>query len=966
MAKKLLLIDGFSILFRAFYGMPLTMTSPDGAHTGAVYGFMTILNKVLEDEAPDYLAVAFDRPEPTFRHEMYPEYKGNRSAAPPEFHEQVPILKELLGKMNIPIISEAGYEADDVLGTLANRAAKEAIDVTIVSGDRDLLQIASDRIRIVIPKTRGGKTEYEQYTPSDVENVYGVTPQKFIELKALMGDSSDNVPGLPGVGPKTALKILQNFGSIENAFEHVDEIKPNKAQEAMREHYDLLELSRKLVTIVTDAPFELDPAALTVEDIYNPLGYDELRRLGFRSLLAKYAQKMEAAGTGSRTEAGAEAAGAAEKAALTEENAAGQPAGSEQHLPGTCETVMVRTAEEAEAAFAALAKENTIGAAVLTEDGVFYRAAAAGAERTYIFEGKPEAAGTADPVENAAAAGFAKFLAEGPEIAVCGAKAFFKWILAADEKAVLAARARKGVFDAVVAAYLINPLKSDWDFDAIANGYLGANVPDAQELIGKKGIAAFLGGETPSLKTDANGQVAFDFGAMADSGKEEAETKPQESSAQAAVTKLAALQAETALQSMQPLKEKLAEEEMTELFETIEMPLVYVLASMEREGILASREELARYGASLEKRIGELTAAIYEEAGEEFNLNSPKQLGHILFEKMRLPGGKKTKTGYSTAADVLEKMAPEHPIVANILEYRTYAKLKSTYADGLAAYIGADGRIRTTFNQTITATGRLSSTDPNLQNIPMRMDLGRLIRKCFYPAEGCVFVDADYSQIELRILAHMSGDEKLIEAYREARDIHRTTASQVFHVPFDEVTDLMRRNAKAVNFGIVYGISSFGLSQGLSISRQEAADYIEQYFETYPSIKAFLDGLVAEAKEKGYAVSLFGRRRPVPELREANFMRRSFGERVAMNSPIQGTAADIMKIAMNRVYDRLKKENLRSKLILQIHDELLIEAPEEEAEQVRTILMEEMKASASLKVALETDCHIGTDWYEAK
>ncbi|MBE5997412.1 MAG: DNA polymerase I [Lachnospiraceae bacterium] len=441
---------------------------------------------------------------------------------------------------------------------------------------------------------------------------------------------------------------------------------------------------------------------------------------------------------------------------------------------------------------------------------------------------------------------------------------------------------------------------------------------------------------------------------------------PAESPEQAAVTKLAVLQAETALLAMPALREKLAEEEMSALFDEIEMPLVFVLASMEREGILASREELAKYGASLEKRINELTAAVYEAAGEEFNLNSPKQLGQILFEKMQIPGGKKTKTGYSTAADVLEKLAPDHPIVSNILEYRTYAKLKSTYADGLAAFIDPDGRIRTTFNQTITATGRLSSTDPNLQNIPMRMDLGRLIRKCFYPAEGCVFVDADYSQIELRILAHMSGDEKLIEAYREARDIHRTTASQVFHVPFDEVTDLMRRNAKAVNFGIVYGISSFGLSQGLSISRQEAADYIEQYFLTYPSIKAFLDGLVAEAKEKGYAISLFGRRRPVPELREANFMRRSFGERVAMNSPIQGTAADIMKIAMNRVYDRLHKDGLRSKLILQIHDELLIEAPEEEAEQVKTILSEEMKASATLKVALETDCHIGTDWYEAK
>jgi DNA polymerase-1 len=399
---------------------------------------------------------------------------------------------------------------------------------------------------------------------------------------------------------------------------------------------------------------------------------------------------------------------------------------------------------------------------------------------------------------------------------------------------------------------------------------------------------------------------------------------------------------------------------------TVEMPLVSVLASMECEGILASREELKKYGDRLNERIEELTKDIYEEAGEEFNINSPKQLGVILFEKMKLKGGKKTKTGYSTAADVLEKLAPESKIVANILEYRTYSKLKSTYADGLQNCIEEDGRIRTTFNQTITATGRLSSTDPNLQNIPMREDLGRRIRKCFYPKEGCVFVDADYSQIELRVLAHMSGDEKLIEAYREAKDIHAATASQVFHVPYDEVTDQQRRNAKAVNFGIVYGQSSFGLSQGLSISRKEAQDYINDYFKTYPKIKAFLDGLVASAKEKGYAVSVFGRRRPVPELKASNFMQRSFGERVAMNSPIQGTAADIMKIAMNRVYARLMREGLKSKLILQIHDELLIEAPVEEAEYAKEILEEEMKAAANLSVALETDCHIGTDWYEAK
>ena len=512
----------------------------------------------------------------------------------------------------------------------------------------------------------------------------------------------------------------------------------------------------------------------------------------------------------------------------------------------------------------------------------------------------------------------------GVRIASCNGKSLLK--LTGIPKA-------ETLFDCIVAAYLIDPLKSDWKYDDVASGYMHATVKSEEELIGKKGPGAFVKAEPDRADVLAS---------------------------------MAGLSAYAAAGSADSLMKKLKEEEMDTLFNTIEMPLVSVLASMEREGILASREELKKYGDRLEERIEELTKEIYEDAGEEFNINSPKQLGVILFEKLKLKGGKKTKTGYSTAADVLEKLAPDAKIVANILEYRTYSKLKSTYADGLQSCIEEDGRIRTTFNQTITATGRLSSTDPNLQNIPMREDLGRRIRKCFYPKEGCVFVDADYSQIELRVLAHMSGDEKLIEAYREAKDIHAATASQVFHVPYEEVTDQQRRNAKAVNFGIVYGQSSFGLSQGLSISRKEAQDYINDYFKTYPKIKAFLDGLVSSAKEKGYAVSVFGRRRPVPELKASNFMQRSFGERVAMNSPIQGTAADIMKIAMNRVYARLMKEGLKSRLILQIHDELLIEAPTEEAEYARKILEEEMKGAANLSVALETDCHIGTDWYEAK
>ena len=991
--EKLLLLDGFSILFRAFYGMPMGMTAPDGTHTGAVYGFLTILFRMLEEERPGYLAVAFDRPEPTFRHELYAEYKGTRSAAPDEFHEQVPLVKEILTAMEIPVLSQPGFEADDILGTLARRAEEAGLAVKIVSGDRDLLQIASEGTEIIVPKTKGGQTLYEHYYPKDVEAAYGVTPEGFIELKALMGDSSDNVPGLPGVGPKTAQKILAQYGTIAEAMAHLSEIKPKKAMEAMRDHPDILELSKELVTIRTDAPIAFDRESLAVGTLYGEPVRTLFRRLGFKSLLRKMEEKAAgngqtaAAGT-KRTEgtAGRNLAGSAEEglagtaeghSAVTAEGypagtSGGNPAGTEKESPaGTAQGTNVEKAGATDAAEAAAEDRALIrlrdrealekllsdgraadaaGLSLLLEKGECYGAAVALPGTVYVWlrgDSLPE-----KDIKDA----LLRLLPSWKVAAVTDAKPVIRYLWpnsdaevakkeaeeaeASGKETLLSARKRGGFFDAHLAAYLLNPLKSDWDYDDISSGFLRKPIASREDLIGKKGLSAFAGGITSLL--------GF-------AGEQEK-----------ALVSLAGAEAETAADAAGPLRAQLAETEMEALFDGIEMPLTYVLAVMEENGILADRQRLREYGESLREHIDELTAAIYAEAGEAFNLNSPKQLGQILFEKMGLQGGKKTKTGYSTAADVLEKLAPEYPIVHNILEYRTYAKLKSTYADGLPAYIDGDGRIRTTFNQTITATGRLSSTEPNLQNIPMRMELGRLIRKCFYPAPGCVFADADYSQIELRILAHMSGDEQLIEAYREAKDIHRTTAAQVFGVPLSEVTDLMRRNAKAVNFGIVYGISSFGLSQGLSISRQEAADYIERYFATYPQIKAFLDGLVASAKEKGYAVSVFGRRRPVPELLASNYAQRSFGERVAMNSPLQGTAADIMKIAMNRVYDRLKAEGLRARMILQIHDELLIESPTEEAEKVQQILVEEMKAAADLKVTLDVDCHTGSDWYEAK
>ncbi len=880
MSEKLVLIDGHSILFRAFYGMPLGMTAPDGTHTNAVYGFLAILHKVIEEEKPDYLAVAFDLAAPTFRHKLYPAYKGTRQKAPEEFHEQVPVMKKLLTDMEIPVLTAEGWEADDILGTLARDAEMKGVGVSLISGDRDLLQIASAGTEIVIPKTRGGKTTYERYTPEIVKKTYGVTPEAFIELKALMGDTSDNVPGLPGVGPKTAQKIMETFGSIENAHNHVDEVKPPRASKAMKENWDQLLLSLDLVTIRTNAPVHFDEEAMRLGNPYNEKSYEDFKRLGFTSLLGRFDMNR------------------APKA----------PEFSFEEVSDLAE--MASSFEKA-------AHEKKIGVSLLEEDGKIYAAGLADGRSVRVFRTRG-------------------FITEADLLRYLGeAVSHAGQTACMNVKALLRhfpeIQSTGNLFDAVVAAYLTDPLKSDWAYDSVASAFLKQTVPSEEELIGKKGLAA----------------------AYADGKDEE-------------ISRLAAYMAAVALDSAGPLTQKLSALGMEKLFTDVEMPLTRTLASMENEGIICRRDELAKYGASLTARIDELTDLIYSEAGEEFNINSPKQLGNILFEKMHLTGGKKTKTGYSTAADVLEKLAPDYPIVANVLEYRTLAKLKSTYADGLAAFIKEDGKIHTTFNQTITATGRLSSADPNLQNIPMREELGRLIRKCFYPAEGCVFVDADYSQIELRILAHMSGDEKLIEAYREAKDIHRITASQVFHTPFDEVTDLQRRNAKAVNFGIVYGISSFGLSQGLSISRREAQEYINQYFKTYPKIKTFLDGLVESAREKGYAVSLFGRIRPIPELKSKNYMQRSFGERAAMNSPIQGTAADIMKIAMNRVYARLRREVPEARLILQIHDELLVEAPEGKAEQVQTILTEEMKHAADLKVTLETDCHIGRNWYEAK
>lgn len=871
MAEKIVLIDGHSILNRAFYGVP-DLTNAEGLHTNAIYGFLNIMFKILEEEKPEYLTVAFDVHAPTFRHEMYEEYKGTRKPMADELRQQVPVIKEVLTAMGIKIIEQAGLEADDLLGTIAKRGEEAGMEVAVISGDRDLLQLATEHVKIRIPKTKMGKTEIEDYYAADVMAKYQVTPKEFIDLKALMGDTSDNIPGVPSIGEKTATKIITEYHSIENAYEHVDEVKPPRASKALKEHWDLAQMSKVLATIEVNADFDYDFETAKLGNMYTEEAYALFQRLQFKNLLSKF----DISAPKNSVEDGFKEIHKLKDAKKILEDAM------------KAEVVGLTVFQDTKNVLPLFANEAGAGGIGIcfAKDQAYCIYADQDISMDYLNEQIKELTKKAGIVSAFHIKEKFKFLPIGKEEA---------W------------------FDGAIAAYLLNPLKNDYTYEDVAREQLNLIMED---------------------KVDEYVKICYE--------------------------------AYTAFSCVEPLTEKLQETEMWKLFKEIEMPLVFTLYDMEQNGVKVEAEELKIYGDKLAVRIVELEKEIYEEAGEVFNINSPKQLGVILFEKMGLKGGRKTKTGYSTAADVLEKLAPDYPIIGKILEYRQLTKLKSTYADGLANFIGMDGRIHGKFNQTITATGRISSTEPNLQNIPVRMELGRLIRKVFVPADGYVFVDADYSQIELRVLAHCSEDKMLIEAYKEAQDIHRITASQVFHTPFGEVTDLQRRNAKAVNFGIVYGISSFGLSEDLSITVKEAKQYIEQYFKTYPGIKTFLDNAVAHAKEQGYVVTLFGRRRPVPELASSNFMQRAFGERVAMNAPIQGTAADIMKIAMVGVNRQLKERNLKSRLVLQVHDELLVEAHESEVEIVKEILQHEMETAASLEVPLDVDMHTGKNWYEAK
>lgn len=875
--NKLLLIDGNSIMNRAFYGIP-DMTTNDGRHTNAIYGFLNIILKVIEEEQATHICVAFDLKKKTFRHEMYEAYKGTRKGMPEELHEQMPRIKEILQAMHIRIVEQEGFEADDLIGTLSKKGEREGFAVTILSGDRDLLQLATDTVLVRIPKTKHGKTEVEDYYAKNVVETYGVTPLIFIDMKGLMGDTSDNIPGVPGIGEKTAAKLLAEYGDLDGVYAAVDSMKASRMKQNLIENKDLAYLSKTLATIKLDCPIPFEFSEATYHDPFNAEAYTLFEDLELKSFYKRFSVEKK------------------------------------EEL--TFETVLIDDIDGYNALLAKLQKAKEVSFAWITQDGEALGVAVCmDLEHVYLIR-------------------FMMFITEAMvadnllalsrdyqvQLACMHVKKLLSFLNFHEEDAV---------FDAGLAAYLLQPNQSEYEYDTLAKVYLDVTLPSDKEMLGKEKLGYF------SFEDEK-------------------------------VQKWMAYQAIVPYKIKSVLREKLKETGMESLYDEMELPCLYALYEMEKNGIRVDGEALHQYGKKLRTRIEELTAEIHAMAGEEFNINSPKKLGEILFEKLGLKNGKKTKTGYSTSAEVLEKLTNAHPIIPRILEYRQLTKLNSTYAEGLAGYIRADGRIHGKFHQTVTVTGRISSADPNLQNIPTRMPLGREIRKVFIPEEGSVFVDADYSQIELRVLAHMSGDAALIAAYQADEDIHAITASQVFDVPLDQVDSTLRRKAKAVNFGIVYGISSFGLGQDLDISRKEAEGYIEKYFATYGKVKEFLDRTVEDAKKNGYTVTMFGRRRPIPELASSNFMTRSFGERAAMNAPVQGTAADIIKIAMVRVNRRLKEEHLQSKLVLQIHDELIIETKKEEVEIVQKLLVEEMMHAAELSVPLLVDANVGNSWYDAK
>lgn len=879
---KLMVVDGNSIINRSFYGIR-PLSTREGLYTHAVYGFLTTLQRLLDEEQPEALCVTFDRREPTFRHEADENYKATRHAMPEELAMQMPVLKEVLDAMDIPRYEMAGWEADDLIGTISRRCEAVGWDCVAVTGDKDSLQLITDRTRVKLVSTRMGQTTTKDMTPESFREAYGFEPIHMIDLKALMGDSSDNIPGVPGVGEKTAMALVQKYGSIEEIYRLLPDIEAKPAViRRLTEGEQSARHSYWLATIVTDVPMEFSPEE-NLRRPFKPELYELFLKLEFSKLIEKY----------------------------------GLSPAREAEVKAECTVTVERVEEPQRAAelLAAWRKADHVTVYALPDLAVL----------SIQWDTGADTAAAAELQENAYRGDWQALLTAlfAADIRKVGhhIKDTMRNLL---ERGV---DAEGYIFDTALAAYLLDATAGSYDLQRLFVAYFNEELPKPTHM--EKDAFTSLGDQAAA------------WAALHSYG-----------SAVAALYDI--------------LPERLREKDMTELYETVELPLCAVLARMEHRGFLVDGKALAAFGQDMAEKITELEQRIYDQAEEPFNINSPKQLGTVLFEKMQLPHGKKTKTGWSTNADVLEKLRWQAPIVADVLEYRQYAKLKSTYADGLLKVIDPDGRIRTSFQMTVTATGRLSSTEPNLQNIPARTEVGSRIRGMFVAAPGNVLVDADYSQVELRLLAHISGDETMQQAFLSGEDFHTLTAAKVFHVAPEEVTGQMRSRAKAVNFGIVYGISAFSLAQDIGVSVAEAKEYMERYFDTYRGVKHYMEQVVETAREQGYVETIMHRRRALPELKSSNFNMRSFGERVALNMPIQGTAADIMKLAMVRVEQRLKREGLAAKLIMQVHDELIVECPEAEKETVERLLEEEMGGVAHLAVPLPAQAHSGRTWLEAK
>ena len=878
---KLMVLDGNRILNRAYYGIR-PLSTREGLYTHAVYGFITTLQRLLDEENPEALCVTFDRREPTFRHRADADYKAQRKPMPPELAMQLPVMKQVLSSMSVPCYELAGYEADDLIGTISRKCQAAGWDCVIVTGDKDSLQLITDRTKVKLVSTRMGQTTTKDMTPETFREQYGFDPIHMIDLKALMGDTSDNIPGVPGVGEKTAMALVQEYGAIDEIYRLLPDLHAKPA--AIRKLTEGEESARHsywLATIVTDAPLDFDPAE-NLRQPFRPELYDLFLRLEFQKLIDKYHLRPHQE--------------TAEKPEVT------------------ATVVPVRTEDQARDLLAQWRQAEAVTVYAMPDLSALSVQWDAGENASWAAE-----LWTGDYQGDWQALLAALFAADIPKVSH-NVKDLMRTLLDAGLPA------EGFVFDTALAAYLLDATAGKYDLPRLFLAYFNQELP-----------------KPVHLEPDA-------FSPLGD-----------QAAAWAALHSYGA--AIEALHGV--LLPRLREQGMEKLYFDVELPLCRVLADMERSGFLVDGGALARFGADLSDTIDRLEQRIYAAAGQQFNINSPKQLGKVLFEDLGLPHGKKTKTGWSTNADVLEKLK-DHPLVADVLTYRQYAKLKSTYADGLLKVIDPDGRIRTSFQMTVTATGRLSSTEPNLQNIPTRTELGSKMREMFVAAPGHVLVDADYSQIELRLLAHISGDTAMQQAFLSGADFHTVTAARVFHVPQDQVTHQMRSRAKAVNFGIVYGISAFSLSQDIGVTVQEAKEYMDRYFATYTGVKQYMTDVVDKAREQGYVETLWHRRRALPELKSSNFNMRSFGERVALNMPIQGTAADIIKLAMVRVHSRLAREGLAARLIMQVHDELIVECPEEEVPRVEALLQQEMQGVAELSVPLLAEAHTGRNWLAAK